>query len=402
MDNNTTKKRFSAAESGGPPKKNTKRTERNIPVITPTQGDAENPFVEAVLGLVQPKGSNKLIDDLSLSVLTNLYTTMPAPNPELARATANLMIQMQTKPPLKSPLREISSMLHGTFDEDTVAYVVVQSLRNQIARVEAGIMAKSVDNEIDFMNNSRAMEEFITQWMLTVDMKEEHIVKTAEALLIHITSTVRDNYQIDNLPDFLSKMTSTLQLKAPLLMGISDVVFRRPALTDIPRWTRSHIVSCLLVYNERLCAGKYRPCLFGAACMINNRPDMLRIDDPNKLNSHKDCLVAFWRPEDSDDPASSAVPSICILCFIACVNYSALRHKLYGQNFFHRQMFRVDSSTTDGFPPNYIHQPVVSNETITYVAPFPDVDMLMRNLSKKEFQAGEHRLDYYTLSVGAF
>lgn len=393
----STKKRFAENNAPTVPKKpkKTKRVEKNIDdVIDPTKR-AENPFIEAVVGLTQGyQSSNVNAEEISVSILKDLYTNMPPKYNDklLEQATATLLMQMQTMPALNNPLEELSSVLYGTFEKDVLQSVLLRTLHNQVRQVENNIMGRSDDNDNEFTNNSKALEEQIKGWLMSLDTSSLSMTKTAEALVEHVRGSFDQHHDIENLPDFTQQITQCLQQKSPLLMNISDLVFKRPSPQDVPKWSRQHIANCLMEYDEKLCANVYRPCAFGQVCTINVVTDRISVINP--ADAPKRCLVAMWRPEET--PMSQSVPNLCILCYIACINYTALKRKLHSQNFFHHQMFQVDSAASDGFPDRFI-----IFETLNYIAPFLDVDALIQNIYYVP-RKSKHELNRYEMSVGAF
>ena len=387
----STKKRFTDDGKIAKKQKNTKRVRKNTDDVIDTTKNEGHPFIESVVGLLQ--NNNPQVEEASVAILNELYTTLPSNyrNSLLEEASANLLMQMQTMPALNGPLDELSSMLYGTFEKDVLQSVILRSLHGYVRQTENNLMGRSDDNDIEFTNASCALEEQIKQWMVALDPKDAGIVRMSEELMKHISGCLNATYDLPNLPDFMQKMTTSLQTKAPLLMNISEVVFAKPKQQDIPKWSRQHIVGCIIEYEEKTCAGRYRPCAFGPACTINVPVERLCQIDP--LDVSKKCLVSMWRPGES--PPSSSLPSMCILCYIACINFTALRHKLYSQNFLHRQLFQVDSAATDGFPARFIIAPKVDSETTNYIAPFLDVDQIIQSL----YKVGGGR---YEVSVGAF
>lgn len=388
----STKKRFTeGAPKAAKKQKNTKRVKRNNDdVIDPTKNEG-HPFIESVVGLLQNDNPN--VEAASVSILNDLYTTLPPGyrDRSVEEATARLMLQMQIMPALNGPLDELSAMLYGTFEKDVLQSVILRSLHSQVRQIENNLMGRSDDNDIEFTNSSRALEEQLKQWLLALDAKDAGLVRVAEALVRHMGDCVATSYDLPSLPDFMEKITNSLQAKAPLLMNISELAFARPQPQDIPKWSRQHIVGCLLEYEEKTCARRHHPCAFGPACIINVPVERMAVIDPADVP--KRCLVAMWRPGEATP--SSTLPAMCILCYIACVNFTALRHKLYGQNFLHRQLFQVDGSAADGFPARFLVLPQVANETTNYIAPFLDVDQILQSMCR----AGGGR---YELSVGAF
>lgn len=387
----STKKRFTDDGKGAKKQKNTKRVRKNTDDVIDTTKNEGHPFIESVVGLLQ--NNNPQVEEASVAILNDLYTTLPPTYRDslLEEASAKLLMQMQTMPALNGPLDELSSMLYGTFEKDVLQSVILRSLHGYVRQTENNLMGRSDDNDIEFTNASRALEEQVKQWMLALDPKEPSLVRMAEGLMKHVSGCLNASYDLPNLPDFMQKMTSSLQMKAPLLMNISEVVFQKPRPQDIPKWSRQHIVGCMIEYEERTCKDRYRPCAFGPACVINKPIDRMCQIDP--MDVSRKCLVAMWRPGEA--PPSSSLPSICILCYIACINFTALRHKLYSQNFLHRQLFQVDSAAADGFPAHFVIAPRVDSETTNYIAPFLDVDQMVQSLYRV---AGGR----YELSVGAF